>query len=97
MNVKQENAWAFTSSIIQISVFGAFALAVQLSMLLFLFVFWGSIIEAFIMWSLVLAMKAFCEVLPVSSYNNYIPQQLDGSISIEYRFDTSCVNKYIRI
>ena len=95
MNVKQENAWAFTSSIIQISVFGAFALGVQLSMLLFLFVFWGSIIEAFIMWSLVLAMKAFCEVLPVSSYN-YIPQQLDGSISIEYRFDT-CVNKYIRI
>ena len=78
MNVKQENAWAFTSSIIQISVFGAFALAVQLSMLLFLFVFWGSIIEAFIMWSLVLAMKAFCEVLPVSSYN-YISQQLDGS------------------
>ena len=39
MNVKQENAWAFTSSIIQISVFGAFALGVQLSMLLFLFVF----------------------------------------------------------
>ena len=96
MNVKQENAWAFTSSIIQISVFGAFALSVQLSMLSFLFVFWGSIIEAFIMWSLVLAMKAFCEVLPVSSYN-YISQQLDGSISIEYRFDTSCVNKYIRI
>ena len=78
MNVKQENAWAFTSSIIQISVFGAFALGVQLSMLLFLFVFWGSIIEAFIMWSLVLAMKAFCEVLPVLSYN-YISQQLDGS------------------
>jgi len=39
MNVKQENVWAFTSSIIQISVFSAFALAVQLSMLLFLFVF----------------------------------------------------------
>ena len=39
MNVKQENAWAFTSSIIQIGVFGAFALGVQLSMLLFLFVF----------------------------------------------------------